>query len=158
MKKTHFILITLFFITNNISINAQEKYFEKQYAWEDTHNGFSILPNSLNKYIISGSSFDLTTGLWSFYAVEIDNFGLLNSVNEFNIYPNFSSTPTEMIKTENGFFLSGWGRYTNINDTDGYQYIMINEQGGYQETDTVGIPLLNNYAYYLSERNTSLET
>ena len=54
MKKILFILVIILFFIKNKNLNAQNKYFEKQYAWQGIHNGYNILPTNDGRYIMSG--------------------------------------------------------------------------------------------------------
>ena len=151
MKKVLFILIISLFFIKNKKLNAQEKYFEKQYVWDFIHNGFSILPNNQNNYIISGQARDNDLYNWYSYAIEIDKYG-----NEFPVTrylefePNYNGAMKEMIKTEYGFFLGGWGHNPDIDDDGRTYYVMINEQGAYIKSDTLGTTTYAHYNYTCS--------
>ena len=104
MKKIFFILTLSIFFIKNKNLNAQNKYFEKQYAWDIIHNGSSIIPNNQGNYIISGQANDEEYS-WYSYSIEIDQYGNDFPVNRYlEFEPNYNGNMKEMIKTEYGFF------------------------------------------------------
>ncbi|MGB1207216.1 MAG: hypothetical protein ACPG5B_16330, partial [Chitinophagales bacterium] len=142
MKKIFFILIIPLFFIKNKNINAQSKYFEKQYAWDIIHNGISIMPNNQNNYIISGHARDNDIYNWYSFSLQIDEYGNAFSPNRYlEFEPSYNGNMKEMIKTEYGFFLGGWGYDPTIVDTFSLSrayYVMINETGEHIKSDTLG--------------------
>ncbi|MGB1207213.1 MAG: PKD domain-containing protein [Chitinophagales bacterium] len=148
MKKIHLVLIILFFCINENYSNAQEKYFETQYAWDFIQNGRRILPNNQNNYVISGQAKDSILYDWYSYSIEIDKYGNNYPVNRhLSLEPNYNGSMREMIKTEDGFFIAGAANDPNIQGSARAYYIMTNEQGIAFQADTVGNDEILNIMY-----------
>ena len=148
MKKILFILIISLFFIKNKNLTAQNKYFEKQYAWDMIHNGFSILPNNQGNYVISGQAFDNDYS-WYSYSIEIDNYGTAFPSNRYlEFEPTYEGAMKEMIKTEYGFFLGGWGlNISNESNLAKTYYVMVNEEGVHIKSDTLGNTNYRHYNY-----------
>ncbi|MGB1206194.1 MAG: T9SS type A sorting domain-containing protein [Chitinophagales bacterium] len=140
------LIISLFFIKNN-KLKAQEKYFEKQYAWQFVHNGYDILPTNNGNYIISGSLNNIELNTWYCYTSVINQYGeQILTPNEY-ITIDYITSPKNMIKTEYGFFLGGGlDMPDNISNARTY-YVMVNEQGEFLKSDTLGPISSSNGAY-----------
>ena len=150
MKKILFILVIILFFIKNKNLNAQNKYFEKQYAWQFVQNGYNILPTNDENYIISGVLNNIELNTWYSYTSVINQYGeQILTPNEY-LTIDYITSPKHMIKTEYGFFLGGGLDINdNISNARTY-YVMVNEQGEFLKSDTLGPTTLSNGAYTCS--------
>ncbi len=104
MKTTQlFILSVIFFATD---LNAQSKYFEKNYWWTSNHSAFLIFENPDGNYLISVGFFRTGNDTQSSGLLAINALGEQLYVKKY-LEPEHTNVVRQIIPNEQGYFLIG---------------------------------------------------
>ena len=138
MRNIIFLMPLFFFIVSNAQ---SPKYFVESYAWENNHNGYSIVPDPSGGYRIGGERLEDTTQKWNMYSISIDEYGVLTDVNDY-VEP-FQTGMRKMITTPiGGFALAGF-----LGDVQANTYLLrADEQGEFIYGKFVGREAYTNHA------------
>ncbi|MGB1206601.1 MAG: PKD domain-containing protein [Chitinophagales bacterium] len=131
-------IIIILLLLINIQTKAQDSpYFAQLYAWNNLHNGWSVLPNNQGNHMIFGSTY---TDNWHGYAAEIDSFGNFIQAQDFPFQANENTNGYSLkhtIITDYGFFSVGGTGYNETHYNNSL-YLMTDSVGNLIKIDTIG--------------------
>lgn len=126
---------------------SNNKYFEKQYAWNGNvnNNGYGVLQKENGNFVIGGTTQHIS-GIWTGFYLELDRYGNIVQVID---YPTDSLhiTIRDFAQTEDGYAMVGFEHKLPPDDQWRTYFLKIDNEGELMYVSAVGDSTFNNLAY-----------
>jgi hypothetical protein len=147
MKINILCFLSIWFLGIN-NLIAQTKYYQTSITWESSNiiNGFEIIEQPNNNYIIGGTAKNIALNRWIAYSVQTNQYGALVDTNEYLIDTTLfhGCNINDVLPTDYGYIIAGFINNSTTSLSSVY-LVRIDHQGNLIDQTTLTPPLSGNY-------------